>query len=179
LIDLKNLSVHTILGGLEGANNIDALLYDKNDHRAENKDMLKMLAENGFAIVEGNSAQVAANDACLVKANQLVGGPLANQLQDSDLKDALLPSSEALRHMILLALSARTTEWGWQPRPSKVEQSSSSSDFTSPVQLWGSFRRSRKGAPPQLLIQWQLSLHVQNKMRSHKIRRKRMPSSTN
>jgi hypothetical protein len=37
--------------------------------------------------------------------------------------------------------------------------------------------RSRKSALPQLLIQWQ-SLHVQYKMRSHKIRRKRMPSST-
>jgi hypothetical protein len=80
LIYSQNLSVHTILGGLEGANKIAALLNDKNDHRAENKNMLKMLAENGFAIVEGDSAQVAefmdANVACLVKANQLVGGPI-------------------------------------------------------------------------------------------------------
>jgi hypothetical protein len=108
LIKRKKLSVHTILDGLEGANSIHALLNDKNDHRAENKNMLKMLAENGFAIVKKDSAQVTefinANVACLVKANQLVDGPLADQIQKSDLKNALLPSSEALRHVILLAL---------------------------------------------------------------------------
>lgn len=109
LIYLKNLSVQTILDGLEGAYDIDALVTDKNDRREENKILLKKLAEKGFALVKGNSDQVTAfidaNVACLVKANQLVGGPLAGQLQDSAQKHALLPSSEALRHMILLALN--------------------------------------------------------------------------
>jgi hypothetical protein len=109
LIDSKNLSAQTILEGLEGASNIDALVTDKNDRRDENKILLKMLAEEGFALVNGNSEQVAefidANVACLVKANQLVGGPLASHLQESTQKHALLPSSEALRHIILLALN--------------------------------------------------------------------------
>ena len=46
--------------------------------------------------------------ACLVKANQLLGGPLADKLlnaQGSGLKDAIMPSSEALRHAIVVALA--------------------------------------------------------------------------